>query len=193
MEKPVLGILLCVILLAACATPQQAPDRKDDHVLPPSVTVIPFSIKPHLVEGEEAPPLPGELLQALSSEATASAVRTLARRVEVTPEKTVNVPGYRVTGVVRVPIVLPQDDELHREIGRSEPFVTAAVTLQGPDGKAIRTVHGILAWEDLHDPEGAPVPSDRLIGDVLRDAVRQAVEEAVTHLGPEGAPTRENP
>ncbi|MES1241216.1 MAG: hypothetical protein ABUT39_06310 [Acidobacteriota bacterium] len=157
-----------------------------------SVTVVPFSIEPHHIEGTAARPSPAALLQALADEAVASAARALTRshissKVDLAPAKA-GMPVYRLTGTVRIPLFLPEDEQLHREIGRSEPFVKASILLLDPDGRELRKVESILAWEDLHGPDGAPLATDGPVESVLRQAVRQAVEDAVDHLGP--IPTR---
>ncbi len=189
MNKTVPGLLLCALLLAACATPQSAQERED---APPlnSVTLLPFSLEPHQAEGEEVRPVSSALLQALTKEANASAAEALARngissKVEPAPAGGAEFPGHRVTGVIRFPAFRPKDEEVHREIGRLEPFVKATVALVGPDGKVIRTIETLLTWEDLHGPDGAPIPPDRPFEEVVRGAVRQAVDDAVNHLAHE--------
>lgn len=188
MYKPVPSLLLCVLLLA-CATPQRAPEK--DAGLPfESVTLYPFLVEPRQAEGEAARPMPAALLQALAEEATTSATSALSRNgissnVVLAPAEAAKVPGYGIRGVIRFPFFLPEDEDIHRELGRLEPLVKASLTLLGPDGKTIRTVDTLLAWEDLHGPDGAPLPLDRPFEEVVRGAVRQAVEDAVDHLAHE--------
>lgn len=195
MSKPVPSLLLCVLLLA-CATPQRDAERQSGPLFE-SLTLFPFSVEPHHAEGEAVRTVPAALLQTIADEATASANSALVRsgitsKVESAPAGAATVPGYGIRGTIRFPAFLPKDEEIHRELGRLEPFVKATLTLVRPDGKATRSVDTLLTWEDLHGPDGAPIPSDRPFEDVVRGAVRQAVEDAVDHLAHESGNEPEN-
>ncbi|HWQ91583.1 MAG TPA: hypothetical protein VN673_07915, partial [Clostridia bacterium] len=96
-----------------------------------------------------------------------------------------------LSGVVRLPVALPECLDHHRARTRGEPFVTAVVALTGADGAVIAWGEAALRWKDLrwtdHHWRGGGRTRrlhhhDRPVDDVLEQAVSEAVDRAVKRL-----------
>lgn len=151
-----------------------------------AVTVAPFRIEPQTLEGAE----PGDGLERAvsrqSEAATARAERSMARSGLARAAGVVA--PVHLSGVVRLPVTLPERLDHHRAQTRREPFVTVAVTLTGADGVVVARGDAMLRWKDLrwteHHWRGGGRTRrlhhhDRPVDDVLEEAVTAAVDRAV--------------
>ena len=173
--------------LAACTTPRQTP--REPAPLP-RLVLLPFTIEPQPVEGAPSRSDSKGFAQILATEATSAAEQALikhhvASSVERAAPGARDAGALQVTGVVRIPVTLPEDLRGLRADKQRGPLVVAVVHLQGSDGKAVQKGEAILTWRDAKWLEGAPRSRrNRPAEAVLREAVREAVEIAVDHLGP---------
>lgn len=127
-----------------------------------------------------------DLEKSLSREGSARAARTalrsgLARESAVDSGSTLASDGAVLSGTVSLPLHLPPGVRGRRAWFRPGEFVEAKVTLQQPDG-SMRTAEAHLRWRDVWWTTGAKVRRARPTEDVLRDAVRKAVDAAVKRL-----------
>lgn len=182
-----LSLAALALTLAACTAPKQPP--REPAPLP-RLVLLPFTIEPQPLEGLPSRSDAGAFAQILAEEATSAAEQALiehhvASTVERAAPGAKNTGALRVTGVVRIPVSLPEDLTGLRADRQRGPFAVAVVHLLGPDGQAVKEADAILTWRDAQWLEGAPrYRGNRPAATVLREAVREAVETAIDHLGP---------
>lgn len=182
-----LSFAALALSLSACLATKQ-PEREPAPL--PRLVLHPFAIEPQPLEGAPSRSDSAGFAQILATEATSAAEQALIKHhVASTVERAA--PGVRdagalqVTGVVKIPVTLPGDLIGLRADKQRGPLVVAVVHLLGPDGKAVQKGEAILTWRDAEWLEGGPrFRRNRPAATVLREAIREAVEIAVDHLGP---------
>lgn len=173
------------LLLVTCAPLNHVP-RVDAPL--PKLVLVPFTIDPEPVDGVLAAE-DGTFSRLLAEEATSTARRALIERrvgssVDLSSQKEVaDTEALRVTGVVRVPVALPEELIGLRADQRPGPLVIANVRLINVDGTVIREAEGILTWRDARWLEGGSNRrKSRPVQTVLQEVVREAVNIAIRHL-----------
>lgn len=151
----------------------------------PTVAIDPFEIREIAVENTAAAPTATGRSERLSQEATNRASRTavrshLAVRSNITSPNAGD-SASRLTGTVWVPLSLGPDVRGRRAFFRPGTFVRAEVKWRGADGM-VRESRAQLRWRDVWWTSGGRVRRARSTDDVLRDAVRKAVDAAVKRL-----------
>lgn len=137
--------------------------------------------------GQATPTEGAEFLTRLMEEATARAERTLLRQHVAgavvrlgESEERHNMP--LLTGVVQLPVGLPQEQAGSSAFFRNGTLATATVTLCNPDGRVLASGSSYLAWKDVRWVRGARHRRARPVAQVLEDAVRKATDHAVKQL-----------
>lgn len=153
----------------------------------PILAVVPFTVEPQPFEGAPVRADEDKIMRKLSEEATKQAERVLmARRVAAATEriesKEAAAGQFALTGVVRLPLSLP--DNVFRDAQfRRGRFATAEVTLWNRKGKICARQEVQLVWGDgwwLYS--GGRIRRHRALDDVLIEIAQKAADRAVNRI-----------
>lgn len=173
-------------LLAASVTESEAEGQKPEPAFP-KLAVVPFIIEPQPFDGASLRADEDKIRRKLSEEATKQAERVLvARRVAATTERVTSREAaagqYIVTGVVRLPLSLPEPVFRDAPFRRGR-FLTAAVTLWNREGNLCAQQEIQMVWGDgwwLYG--GGRIHRRRALDDILIEYAQKAADRAVNRI-----------
>jgi len=155
------------------------PTRAD---APPKVRVARIILEPQSLEAATPRPDQDDVLRRLTDEAARQAERSLVRHHLAETAETMEGKGPTLTGVVRLPVVLPRDVYGLNAASRKGSLATATLRISGADGTILKEGTASIDWDDVRWLRGARRRRNRTPDEVLSDAVRKVVDRAVTRL-----------
>lgn len=173
-------------LLAALTSETEAEGQKPEPAFP-KLAIVPFAIEPQPFDGAPMRADEDKIVQKLSEEATKQAERVLiSRRVAATTErvgsKEAAAGQFVVTGVVRLPLSLPEPVFREAQFRRGR-FATAEVTLWNREGNLCARQDIQLVWGDgwwLYG--GGRIHRRRALNDILIEFAQKAADRAVNRI-----------
>ncbi len=172
------GILVCLFLTAFI--PPATADKKPLFV---RVAVVPFTVEPQPFAGAPTRSDQAKLVSKLEEEATKQSSRSLiehnlAGEVQPAAKFSEAQAPFVLSGIVRLPISLPERVYGLDAYERSGQFATAIVTVKHLDGTILATGEARLTWKACWWITGPRSRRNLPVDDVLADFVRKAADRA---------------